>query len=74
MFDHAARETLPEKSSFTGHHGHFTGTVKKRKHNKLTFTVDVTDNGPGNTDTFLIELSTGYSASGNLTSGDITGH
>jgi hypothetical protein len=35
----------------------------------------VTDNGtPGNNDFFSISLSNGYSASGNLTTGDIQIH
>ena len=39
---------------------------------KVTFTVDVTDNGePGNDDVFSINLSYGYSSGGNLLSGDI---
>ena len=39
---------------------------------KVTFTVDVTDNGEaGNDHVFSSNLSNGYSAGGNLLSGDI---
>ncbi len=68
--------------TFTGNQAHFTGEGKKpggkknkKKKNKktFTFTIDVTDNGtPGTLDTFSIQVSNGYSASGNLTSGNIT--
>jgi hypothetical protein len=48
------------------------GTQKKRQ---ISFTVNVTDNGtPGTLDTFSISTSSDYSASGNLTSGDIMIH
>jgi hypothetical protein len=48
------------------------GTGKNGK-KKVSFIVDVTDKGsPGNNDFFSIELSNGYSASGNLVSGDLT--
>lgn len=57
--------------SFNGNQAHFTGTAKLGK-KSVSFTVDVTDNGtPGTLDFFSIHLSTGYSASGNLTSGDL---
>jgi hypothetical protein len=64
--------------TFNGKSAQFTGfgTIPGKKPNKPTpvsFTVQVTDNGtPGtNKDTFLIQISTPYSASGKLTSGDI---
>jgi hypothetical protein len=69
--------------TFSGNSAHFTGTSstgksagKKGKGGKgtISFTVDVTDNGSGTSDTFSIQTSTGYSASGNLTSGDVTIH
>jgi hypothetical protein len=67
--------------SFSGNSAHFTGTAnsggsgkKGGKKSTISFTVDVTDNGSGTSDTFSIQTSTGYSASGNLTSGDITIH
>ena len=60
--------------SFSGNQAHFTGTAKIGK-KKVTFTVDVTDNGdPGTNDFFSLNVSNGYSASGFLTSGNITIH
>ena len=61
--------------TFTNNHAHFTGTGKIGKQ-KITFSVDVTDNGsPGtNNDFFSIQVSNGYSASGFLTSGNISVH
>lgn len=54
---------------FTGNRAQFSGATSNGKR----FTVDVTDNGPGNLDTFSITVSPGnYSASGNLMSGNIT--
>jgi hypothetical protein len=59
--------------SFNGNQAHLTGIASHTKKKTVTFTIDATDNGtPGTLDTFSIQLSTGYSASGNLTSGDIT--
>ena len=62
--------------TFNGNQAHFTGTAKLSKKSKLTFTVDVADNsgpaGPGTLDTFSIQVSNGYSASGNLLSGNLT--
>jgi hypothetical protein len=56
----------------TGNQAQFSGTAKVGKKQKINFTVDVTDNGdPGTNDTFSINVSTGYSAAGNLTSGNI---
>lgn len=46
-----------------------TGTIGKKK---VSFTVDVVDNGyPGTNDFFSLHLSNGYSASGTVASGDI---
>jgi len=60
--------------SFNGNQAHFTGTAKIGRQ-KISFTVDVTDNGdPGNNDFFSIHVSNGYSASGFLTSGNISIH
>jgi hypothetical protein len=57
--------------TFNGSQAHFTGTSKIGK-KKVSFTVDVTDNGdPGTNDFFSLQLSNGYSASGNLTAGNI---
>jgi hypothetical protein len=58
--------------SFNGNQAHFTGTAKIGK-TKVTFTVDVTDNGVPN-DFFSLHVSNGYSASGYLTSGHIAVH
>jgi hypothetical protein len=58
--------------TITGNHAQFSGAARMGKKQKFTFTVDVTDNGdPGTNDTFSISVSTGYSAAGNLTSGNI---
>ena len=60
--------------TFNGNTAHFTGTGKIGKQ-KITFSVDVIDNGqPGTNDFFSIHVSNGYSASGFLTSGDIAIH
>ena len=60
--------------TFNGNQAHIAGRGKANGAN-VTFTVDATDNGyPGAEDFFSIHLSNGYSASGNLTSGDITIH
>jgi hypothetical protein len=58
--------------TFNGNQAHFTGTAKIGK-SKVTFTVDVTDNGVSN-DFFSLQVSNGYSASGYLTSGHIAVH
>ena len=56
----------------TGNHATFSGTAKAGKKKNISFTVDVTDNGdPGSADTFSINVSSGYSAAGTLTSGNI---
>ena len=60
--------------TFGGNHAHITGSGKSGKA-KLSFTLDVDDNGnTGTFDVFSIHFSNGYSASGNLTSGNITIH
>jgi len=57
--------------TFNGNQAHITGTGKIGK-TRVSCTVDVTDNGsPGTNDFFSIQLSNGYSASGQLLSGDI---
>jgi len=59
---------------FNGNQAHIGGSGKIGK-SKVTFTVDVTDNGfPGTGDFFSIHFSNGYSASGNPETGDITIH
>jgi hypothetical protein len=58
--------------TFNGNQAHIAGTGSVGK-NKVTFTVDVVDNGyPGTNDFFSIHLSNGYSASGTVVSGDIS--
>jgi hypothetical protein len=57
--------------TFTGNSADFGGTARMGDGSKITYSVSVTDNGDGRTDTFDISLSTGYSAGGTLTSGDI---
>ena len=50
----------------------FSGSGHLEDGTKITFSVTVTDNGPtGTSDFFAIDLSNGYSASGNPTRGDI---
>jgi hypothetical protein len=71
------RFTAKTLSGFTvgRYHVHCAGSAKLAKKMNGAFTVDLTDNGsPGTLDTFSMTLSTGYSASGNLTSGDIVIH
>ena len=61
----------------TGNNASFSGKAKiGGKHGqKITFTVNITDNGdPGTNDSFSISVSTGYSATGNLNSGNIQIH
>ena len=61
----------------TGNHAQFSGTAKTsgKQGQKISFTVDVTDNGdPGFGDTFSISVSSGYSASGTITGGNIQIH
>ena len=61
--------------TFSGRTAQFSGTGKVGKKQKFNFTVYATDNGdPGTNDTFSINLSNGYSAGGNLTSGNIAIH
>ena len=55
-------------------HVHFTGTDKVGKHHKVSFTVDLFVTNTGSGDTFSITISDGYSASGPLTSGDVSIH
>jgi type II secretory pathway component HofQ len=64
--------------SFNGNSAQFTaqgrgGTTSGTQANKVTATVNVTDNGPtGTSDTFSISLSTDYSDGGTLLSGNLT--
>ena len=60
--------------TFNGMQAHIAGVGKIGK-TTVSFTCDAIDNGyPGTLDYFSIHFSNGYSASGNLTSGDITIH
>ena len=59
---------------FNGNQAHIAGSGRIGK-TRVSFTCDATDNGyPGNNDFFSIQFSNGYSASGYLSSGDITIH
>ncbi len=59
--------------TITGNHAQFTGTARISRRSNVTFTVDVLDfiHCP---DHFSIQISNGYSASGDVTSGDISIH
>jgi hypothetical protein len=58
--------------SITGNTAELNGTAHLDDGERVTYTVDVTDNGSlGTSDTISISLSNGYIASGTLTSGDI---
>jgi hypothetical protein len=61
--------------SINGNTAEFSGQGRLEDGTRVTFNVSVTDNGePGTSDSISISLSNGYSASGNLTSGDIRIH
>jgi hypothetical protein len=54
---------------------HIEGTCEVNGQGGFTYRVDVADNGePGRSDTFSLNLSNGYSASGNLAGGNIQLH
>ena len=57
----------------SGNHAQFSGGAKLGRRNNVTFTVNVDDVGSC-PDDFTIQLSNGYTRSGNLTSGDISIH
>ena len=57
----------------SGNHAQISGTAKMGKHGKISFTVNVYDNGPSG-DQFFINTSSGYSRGGPLTSGNILIH
>jgi hypothetical protein len=59
--------------TFNGDCVHITGTAKIGR-TRVFFTVDACDIAPPGTDSFAISISNGYSASGNVTSGQITFH
>jgi hypothetical protein len=59
----------------TGRHAHFNGSGKKGKRGRISYEVDVYDNSPnGTADQVGISLSNGYSAIGDLDSGDLSIH
>jgi len=61
--------------SGTGTSRHIEGTAEINGASGFTYKVDVADNGePGRNDTFSLELSNGYKASGNLAGGNIQLH
>ena len=57
--------------TITGKSADFGGTADLGGGTRVTFDVNITDNGEGGSDTFSITLDNGYSAGGNLTKGDI---
>jgi len=66
------RSTKVTSLSFNGNMAHLAGNGKIGKM-KVSFTLDVTDNTlDGTGDFFSIHFSNGYSASGFLTSGNIS--
>jgi hypothetical protein len=61
--------------SINGNTAACSGTGRLDDGTKVSFNVNVTDNGsPGTSDTISITLNDGYSVSGTLTSGDIQIH
>jgi hypothetical protein len=54
-----------------GNRAVFSGTCTLNKQPGFTFTITVEDGGPGSSDTFRINLSNGYEASGTLAGGNI---
>ena len=62
--------------TFVGNQVMFSGTVKvlkKKKKQKVSFNVTLTDNGsPGTLDTIAITMSNGYSVDANLSGGNIS--
>ena len=68
------RSTKVTTLTFNGNSAHIAGVGRNGKA-RVSFTVDAIDNGyPGTNDYFSIHLSSGYSAAGNVTSGDISIH
>ena len=60
--------------TFSGDCVVITGTARIGKKTKVFFTVNACDIAPPGTDSFAISISNGYSAGGNVTSGEITFH
>jgi hypothetical protein len=58
--------------TISGDEAIITGTGKLGKKTKVSFVVFVFDLGAPNPDEFFIQLSNGYSAGGDITSGSIT--
>ena len=58
--------------TFNGNSADLGGTARLGDGTRVTYSVTVTDNSSdGSTDTFFINLSSGYSAGGTLSTGDI---
>jgi hypothetical protein len=81
LIDHGADGPKVKGTGVTGYEitgpvsRRITGTAEVDGFGGITYTVDVTDNGePGREDTFAIELSNGYRASGALRGGNIHLH
>ena len=54
---------------------HIEGTAQVNGEDGFTYKVDIADNGePGRSDTFTLQLSGGYGASGTLAGGNIQLH
>ena len=68
----AIRKAKVRTLTFSGNTAALGGNARLGDGTKVTYSVSVTDNGDGSTDTFNISLSNGYSAGGTLTSGDIS--
>jgi len=72
---HVHSESIDSYAALDATTRRITGTARVGKESGVDFTVTVSDEGePGRDDTFEIELSTGYSASGTLEGGNIQLH
>jgi len=73
--DHATRTKVTATSVtsvfFSGTTAEISGTCTVNKVPGFTFTVTVSDNGSGPTDTFRIQLSNGYEAAGTVNGGNV---
>ena len=65
-------ETKVRTLTFNANSADLGGTARLGDGTRVTYSVTVTDNSSdGSTDTFFINLSSGYSAGGTLSTGDI---
>ncbi len=65
-------ETEVRTLTFNANSADMGGTARLGDGTRVTYSVTVTDNSSdGSTDTFFINLSSGYSAGGTLSTGDI---